>query len=106
MRDYTADLNWLQDNIRDWAKKRQILARSTPQKQFEKTMEETLELGEAIKFDHFYKVVDGIGDVLVTLVIIAEMHGITLNQCLEHAWLEIADRRGKLVNGVFVKEQR
>ena len=48
---------------------------------------------------------DGIGDVLVTLIIVADLEGTNLLECLEHAWEEIKDRKGRLnANGVFEKE--
>ena len=50
-------------------------------------------------------VIDGIGDVLVTLIIVAEQLGLTLTECLAVAYLEIKDRKGRLVNGTFIKEE-
>ena len=38
---------------------------------------------------------DGIGDVLVTLIILGQQNGLTIEQCLETAYNEIADRKGK-----------
>jgi hypothetical protein len=34
----------------------------------------------------------------------ANQYGLTLDQCLAAAWEEIKDRKGKMVDGVFVKE--
>ena len=48
---------------------------------------------------------DGIGDVIVTLVILAEQQGLSLEECLQAAWDEIKDRKGKTVNGTFIKEE-
>jgi NTP pyrophosphatase (non-canonical NTP hydrolase) len=50
-------------------------------------------------------IIDGIGDVLVTLVIYAKLHGLTLGACLASAYDEIKDRKGTLLpNGLFVKD--
>ena len=47
---------------------------------------------------------DGIGDVVVTLIILAMQNDMDLYECLNQAYNEIKDRKGKNVNGVFVKE--
>jgi hypothetical protein len=38
------------------------------------------------------------------LIILAAMRGLTIEQCLASAYNEIKDRKGKMVNGKFVKE--
>ena len=38
------------------------------------------------------------------LVVLATLHNLTLDQCLSHAYNDIKDRKGKMVNGVFVKD--
>lgn len=48
---------------------------------------------------------DSFGDILVTLVIFAKQKGIPLNKCWEKAWSHIAKRKGKTVNGTFIKER-
>jgi len=50
-------------------------------------------------------VVDDIGDCLVVLINIAERNGLSLFDCLNHAYEDIKDRKGKMVGGVFVKER-
>ncbi|MDG0921657.1 hypothetical protein P6Y11_12995, partial [Enterococcus faecalis] len=47
---------------------------------------------------------DGIGDVVVTLIILAMQNNMDLYECLNQAYSEIKNRKGKMVNGVFVKE--
>ena len=46
---------------------------------------------------------DGIGDVVVTLIILAMQNDMDLYECLNFAYDEIKGRTGKMVNGVFVK---
>ena len=48
--------------------------------------------------------VDDIGDCMVVLTIIAEQSGLTIEECLTHAYSDIKDRKGKMIDGVFVKE--
>lgn len=53
------------------------------------------------------KLVDIYSDTCVkALMILAEIHGLTLKECVEHAYNEIKDRKGYLnENGVFIKEE-
>lgn len=48
---------------------------------------------------------DGIGDVLVTLILLADMLDVTLEECLSMAYEEIANRQGKMIDGTFVKDK-
>jgi len=69
-----------------------------------KCMSELGELADAVlKGDH-HDMRDGLGDVLVTLVMFAGNSGLTLRGSLQAAWEEIRDRRGTTVNGAFMKE--
>ena len=47
---------------------------------------------------------DAIGDISVVLAVICAKRGWSLSDCCEGAWDEIKDRRGRMVDGVFVKE--
>jgi len=93
------------ENVVQWAKDRQIIPNSTPAAQLLKTVSELGELADATaKHDH-EEIIDGIGDVLVTLVIFAELQGLSIVECLACAYQTIRDRRGTLTaEGVFVKE--
>ena len=42
---------------------------------------------------------------MVVLINIAERNGLSLFDCLSHAYEDIKDRKGKMVDGVFVKER-
>ncbi|MDI9472207.1 MAG: MazG nucleotide pyrophosphohydrolase domain-containing protein [Bacillota bacterium] len=44
------------------------------------------------------------GDVMVTMIIMAKQLDIDLAECLEMAYEKIKDRKGKTINGTFVKE--
>ena len=69
-----------------------------------KTMEELGELASGINKNNKELQKDSIGDVVVTLICISLQLGLDFNECLEIAYNEIKDRKGKLINGVFVKE--
>jgi NTP pyrophosphatase (non-canonical NTP hydrolase) len=47
---------------------------------------------------------DDIGDMIVVLINIAERNNLTLTECLAKAWQDIKDRKGRMVEGVFIKE--
>lgn len=74
--------------------------------QYRKTHEEVGEILEAIELNDKELAKDAIGDTYVTLVLQAEMWGLTMSECIEQAWNEIKDRKGRMVNGIFVKEQQ
>ena len=78
--------------------------RKTKSKSYTKTWEETDELITAIEKDDRAEVIDALGDILVTIIIQAEMQGLKLTDCLESAYNVIAKRTGKMVDGQFVKD--
>ncbi len=92
------------EKILSWAKDRNLIEGSDPKSQLMKTMSELGELADAINKDRIFEVIDGIGDVVVTLVIIAAQKGLDFHSCVESAYREIKDRKGMMINGVFVKE--
>jgi NTP pyrophosphatase (non-canonical NTP hydrolase) len=100
-----SSFNELELKIIRWAEVRNIFKHATPNTQFLKTVSEMGELSDAIlKRDHD-GIRDGIGDVLVTLILVAELEGTHLLECLDHAYNEIKDRTGRLnENGAFIKD--
>ena len=72
--------------------------------QYRKTHEEVGEILEGIELCDIGMIKDAIGDTYVTLVLQAEMWGLTMAECIDAAWDEIKDRKGRMQNGVFVKE--
>lgn len=88
-----------------WAEARKIIPRSTAMAQAIKTHEELGELLSALHRDDKAEIVDAYGDILVTLIIGADLAGVDLVEALNHAYAQIKDRRGTLrEDGVFVKE--
>ena len=91
--------------VTDWAEARNLIQGSTPAAQMLKLTEEMGELAGAIaKGKRRDDVIDAIGDMMVVLTIIANQHGTTLGNCYADAYKEIKDRKGKMVDGVFIKE--
>lgn len=87
-----------------WAHQKGILENGTPRAQANKTEEEVQELIDAIDTDNRVEIIDALGDILVTIIIQAEMQGLSLIDCLESAYNVIAKRTGKMVNGQFQKD--
>ena len=90
-----------------WAGDRGIFDAADPLAQLDKTQEELDETIEAVQQSAFDnpEVVDGIGDMLVTIIIAAKMLGLDPTYCLSEAYEEIKNRTGKMVDGKFIKDQ-
>ena len=94
----------LKHRVIDWAKQRGITKHDNASKQLLKTMEELGELSRAFLKNDTNGIVDGIGDVLVTLIIFAHQNGLDPTTCLEMAYREIKDRTGHTKDGIFIKD--
>jgi NTP pyrophosphatase (non-canonical NTP hydrolase) len=89
--------------VLDWADKRGLLYPENVKTQLIKVMEELGELSKAVLKNDVVEQIDGLGDVQVTLIILAAQLGLDYDKCLEAAYNEIKDRKGATVNGTFVK---
>lgn len=105
---FRPNYNWdiimenLIDKIIDWHHNRNLIHGSTDKDQCLKLMQEVGELSDSICKGHDVR--DDIGDILVILINIIERHDISINQCLLVAYNDIKDRKGQMVDGVFIKE--
>ncbi len=97
--------NELEDLVIAWAHQKGIMQNGTPIAQFFKTVEEVEELGEAINNDNISDIEDALGDILVTIIIQAEMQGLSLIDCLESAYNVISKRTGVMKDGQFLKDE-
>ena len=94
----------LETAVLNWADDKGLIKYDNRHKQALKMVSEVGELCDALLKDDKPMIVDGLGDVLVTLIILAEQNVYSLESCLEAAYLEIANRTGKTVNGTFIKD--
>ena len=94
-----------QKKVIEWANDRNIIQGGTIGGQLKKLAEEYGELVDAILKGDPNEINDAIGDMTVVLTIIAAMEYSLLSDCYECAYNEIKDRKGTMVNGVFVKEK-
>jgi hypothetical protein len=62
-----------------------------------KTTAETWEILDEIK--------DGLGDMLVVMILIGEMTGLPIEPCLDSVVKIISARTGRMVDGQFVKDK-
>jgi len=90
--------------IRIWAKDRGLYDKGNSHTQYVKLMEEAGELAQAILKQDKPEIQDAIGDMVVVLTNLAELEGFTIEDCIDSAYTEISTRRGKMLNGTFVKE--
>lgn len=109
-------MNDLIKKVEAWGEEKGIVDPSNADKQFMKFMEEVFEFKTMLDLEKITFAVDGeyiqfestkmeFGDVLVTLVILAKQLGLDWEECLSMAYEKIKDRKGKTINGVFVKEE-
>lgn len=96
------DLQTLVNSVEEWSKNKG-LHKADPNKQALKVFEEVGEVAAALARSDMHELKDGIGDTVVTLIILAQQNGMDLKECLNAAYDEIKYRTGKMVDGVFVK---
>jgi len=88
----------------DWAEQKGIFKNGDPYAQAMKTVEEVSELCHAITINDKAEIKDALGDIMVALLIQAQMQDMNLEECLESAYNVIKNRTGKMVDGQFVKD--
>ena len=86
-----------------WAAQKEILTKGTVEKQSLKTLEEAGELVLAVGQNNREEIKDAIGDIIVTVIIQAEMQGLDIEDCLQSAYDVISKRKGVMNNGTFIK---
>lgn len=92
------------ENVIQWAKDKDLLKKENSFAQMAKVTEEVGEVASALLKKDTPKLMDGIGDVVVTLILLAEQNGLSIESCLDCAWNEIKNRTGKTVDGTFIKD--
>lgn len=105
----------LQEKVLEWADSHELLYEKNSGKQFLKFVEEVFEFKTEMDFysgkcevlssvsKNLMK--DEMGDIFVTLIILCKQIEIDPQECLELAYEKIKDRKGKTINGMFVKAE-
>ena len=88
--------------IRQWHRDRNLIDGSTDKDQYLKLIQEAGELSDSLCKGKDIR--DDVGDMLVVLINILTRNNLTLSECLAVAYDDIKDRKGKMVDGVFIKE--
>ena len=91
------------DLIREWAEERGLYNAGDPKTQTLKLMEEAGEICRAVLKKDEPEIIDGIGDCVVVLTNLAHLCDTSIEECIEIAYNEIKDRKGKMDNGTFKK---
>lgn len=96
-------------HINEWADDRN-LKQADPKIQWMRITEEVGEIRDVLlkptKFTEPQAALkDAIGDTLVTIIVLAHQLDLDVTECLSIAYEEIKNRKGKMVNGTFVKEE-
>jgi len=93
------------DNIRTWARERGIYEKGNPHTQYVKLQEEAGELAKALLKNDMPEVQDAIGDMIVVLTNLSELVGLKVEDCIDSAYNVIKNRKGKMSNGTFIKNE-
>ena len=93
------------ENIRDWAKERGLYDKGNSHTQYVKLQEEAGELAKALLENDKAEVIDAIGDMVVVLTNLAHLEGVHIETCIAEAYKVISNRKGKMINGTFVKDE-
>ena len=97
-----SSMNELIEKVNMWFEDRNLIAGSTDKDQILKLVQELGELS-----DHACKgenIKDDLGDMLVVMLNIMKRNDYTIEECLQIAYNDIKDRKGKMIDGIFVKE--
>ena len=93
------------DLIREWANDRGLYDDGDPKTQALKLVEEVGETCRAILKQDKPEIIDGIGDCVVVLTNLAELIDTPIEECIARAYNEIKNRKGRMDNGTFKKDE-
>ena len=88
--------------IAQWHHDRNLIDGSTDKDQYMKLIQEAGELSDSLCKEKDIR--DDIGDIMVVLINIMVRNNLTMNECLSIAYDDIKDRKGKMIDGIFVKD--
>ena len=97
--------------VEQWAIDKGIDQAENWKPQFKKIVEEVMEYKEELKLsehDTAANLMDEMtemGDILVTLTIMAQQRGYRLSTCMQFAYDKVKDREGEVIDGTFVKAE-
>ena len=91
--------------VEAWGKEHRL---NDAKAQLNKTIEEVGEIAHEITRNNYDspELADAIGDTLVTIIILANILGLSVEDCLQQAYYEISKRSGYTENGTFIKKEK
>lgn len=92
-------------SIREWAEERGLYEKGNVKTQVLKLNEEIGELSKSILKDNYEEYKDAIGDIVIVLTNMAHMTETSIEECINSAYQQIKNRKGKMINGTFVKDE-
>ena len=90
--------------IHDWSGSHG-LHKGDPYKQMIKITEEVGELAQGLLKRNDEQILDSVGDIIITLAIFCQQKGIDLKDATQYAYQQIEYRKGKMIDGTFIKEE-
>ena len=88
--------------IGQWHRDRNLIEGSTDKDQYLKLIQEAGELSDSLCKGKDIR--DDVGDMMVVLINIMVRNNLTMKDCLKVTYADIKDRKGKMIDGIFVKE--
>ena len=96
------DLQSLMQRVVQWHHDRNLIKGSSDKDQVLKLLQELGELSDSVCKGNDIR--DDIGDMLVVMLNICERNNLCLFDCLAVAYDDIKRRRGRMKNGIFIKD--
>ena len=98
----TKTIQQLTHLVEQWHIARNLIEGATDKDQVLKLIQEVGELSDNVCKGQDIR--DDIGDIMVVLINIMKRNDLSLEECLDVAYNDIKDRKGRMVDGIFVKE--
>jgi NTP pyrophosphatase (non-canonical NTP hydrolase) len=98
----TKTIQQLTHLVEQWHIARNLIEGATDKDQVLKLIQEVGELSDNVCKGQDIR--DDIGDIMVVLINIMKRNDVSLEECLDVAYNDIKDRKGRMVDGIFVKE--
>ena len=90
------------EKVKQWHVDRNLIDGANDKDQVLKLLQEMGELSDNVCKGNDIR--DDLGDMLVVMINIMKRNNISMEECLQVAYDDIKDRKGKMIDGIFVKE--
>tara|TARA_B100001564_G_scaffold127381_1_gene106339 strand:+ start:190 stop:486 length:297 start_codon:yes stop_codon:yes gene_type:complete len=90
------------EKVEQWHVDRNLIDGANDKDQVLKLLQEMGELSDNVCKGNDIR--DDLGDMMVVMINIMKRNNISMEECLQVAYDDIKDRKGKMIDGIFVKE--